>query len=93
MTNPDWIEDEFGLKCPECTDRVMTKHYLRQGFSEPESCRACGYPDVPDDAYGPGYVIHNLDEYFGQLMAMIGPEAARQEMAEVINNRFAGRRA
>lgn len=88
-----WKDGYYGgLICPACGDIVQAEPYVRQGYAEPDNCRTCGHPDTPEDAYGPGYVIHNLDENFNALCALIGPEAARMEVAEIINNRFAGRR-
>jgi hypothetical protein len=40
----------------------------------------------PRDAYGPDYVIHLLREHFEDLRCLIGFEAARQEVAEIIND-------
>lgn len=48
--------------------------------------------DTPSDAYGPGYAIHSIREEFRDLCRMIGREAARQELAEIINAEFEGRR-
>jgi len=46
----------------------------------------------PRDAFGPGYTIHCLRESFRDLCRQIGKEGARQEIAEIINNEFDGRR-
>lgn len=48
--------------------------------------------DIPADAYGPGYVIHRIQEEFRDLSRMIGKENARAEVAEIINAAFEGRR-
>lgn len=46
----------------------------------------------PPDAYGPGYVIHNLRSDFADLCRQIGFAAARAEVAEIINDEAEGRR-
>jgi len=46
----------------------------------------------PRDAFGPGYTIHCLRESFRDLCRQIGKEGARQEIAEIINDEFDGRR-
>ncbi|KRB22705.1 hypothetical protein [Mesorhizobium sp. Root172] len=44
--------------------------------------------EAPKDGYGPGYIVYSLATDFHALCCLIGPEAARQEMAEVINSEF-----
>jgi len=48
--------------------------------------------DTPSDGFGAGYTIHCLRESFRDLCRQIGKEGARQELAEIINNEFDGRR-
>lgn len=47
---------------------------------------------APEDAYGPGYVTYNIRTNFRDLCRMVGKEAARQQIAEIINDEFEGRR-
>jgi hypothetical protein len=44
------------------------------------------------DAYGPGFYIYQLAQDFHALCCLIGKEAARQELAEVIHHEFDGKR-
>jgi hypothetical protein len=44
--------------------------------------------ETPADGYGPGFIVYSLASDFHVLCCLIGPEAARQEMAEVINSEF-----
>lgn len=47
---------------------------------------------APRDAYGPGYFVFSLASDFHALCCLIGAEAARQEVAEIINAEFARKR-
>ncbi len=44
--------------------------------------------EEPKDGYGPGYLVYSIAADFHALCCQIGPEAARQEMAEIINTEF-----
>lgn len=46
----------------------------------------------PADVFGPGYLVHCLTQDFIDLVRVVGFEAARAEMAEIINNAAKGRR-
>lgn len=49
-------------------------------------------PEQPRDGYGPGYIVHSLASDFHALCCLIGKEAARQELAEIVNYEFEGKR-
>lgn len=48
--------------------------------------------ETPKDGYGAGYVVYRLATDLHELCCLIGCEAARQEIAELINAEFNGRR-
>lgn len=48
--------------------------------------------ETPSDGYGPGYVAYAIRTQIRDLRRMIGLEAARQEVAEILNDEFEGRR-
>lgn len=45
-------------------------------------------PETPRDGYGVGYIVYSLAADFHALCCLCGPEAARQEIAEIINAEF-----
>lgn len=47
----------------------------------------------PRDGYGPGFLVYSLAADFHALCCQIGKEAARQEMAEIINAQFERKRS
>jgi len=40
--------------------------------------------DLPEDAYGPGYLVHRINSDLEDLIAFIGYDRAQEEMAEVL---------
>lgn len=44
--------------------------------------------DTPADGFGPGYLAYSIRSDFRDLCRFIGKEAARQEVAEIINAEF-----
>lgn len=48
--------------------------------------------ETPPDGYGAGFLTYQLASTFHALRCLIGAEEARQEMAEIINAEFEGRR-
>ena len=44
--------------------------------------------EAPKDGLGAGYLIYRLAADFHALCCLSGPEAARQEIAEIINSEF-----
>lgn len=42
----------------------------------------------PKDGYGPGFLEYQLRTNFRDLCRLIGKEAARQEVADIINAEF-----
>lgn len=48
--------------------------------------------ETPADGYGPGYVAYEIRTHIRDLRRLIGLEAARQEVAEILNEEFEGRR-
>jgi hypothetical protein len=42
----------------------------------------------PNDGYGPGFIEYQLRSNFRDLCRLIGKEAARQEVAEIVNAEF-----
>ena len=47
----------------------------------------------PRDGYGAGFLVYSLAADFHALCCLAGPEAARQEMAEIINSEFERKRS
>lgn len=50
------------------------------------------HTDTPQDAYGVDYILYHMRESFEDLCRLIGFEAARAEIAEIINHKAEGRR-
>lgn len=48
--------------------------------------------ELPEVTYDPGYSVHRIRAEFEDLCRVIGFEAARREVAEIINERANGRR-
>lgn len=46
---------------------------------------------IPPEAYGVGYIEHNLRECIEDLCRVIGPEAARGIVAEILLEQFSKR--
>lgn len=44
--------------------------------------------EEPADGYGAGFLEYNIRSSFRDLCRLIGQEAARQEVAEIINAEF-----
>lgn len=44
------------------------------------------FDDTPEDGFGPEYLVHSIRSDFEDLVRFIGFEAARSELAEVIND-------
>lgn len=44
--------------------------------------------DTPKDGFGAGFLVYRIAADFHALCCMTGPEAARQELAEIINSEF-----
>ena len=49
-------------------------------------------PEQPRDGYGVGFLVYQLAADFHALCCLAGPEAARQEIAEIINAEFERKR-
>lgn len=41
-------------------------------------------PDVPDDAYGPEYIVDRIREYFDDLIAFTSYDRAQEEVADIV---------
>ncbi|MBZ9894203.1 hypothetical protein LB545_07580 [Mesorhizobium sp. BR1-1-6] len=48
--------------------------------------------ETPADGYGAGFIEYRIRTEFRDLCRLIGKEAARQEIAHIVNDEFEGKR-